>query len=125
MLSPFLVSPWTPPPPAAFMTVFPLTHPLPLPHPGIPLHWGIEPSQDQGPLPIDVQQGYPLLHMQLEPWVPPCVPFGWWFSPWELNPNTQEAEANVPLCISGVRAILIYKTSSRTGRATQRNFVSK
>jgi hypothetical protein len=27
-----------------------LTHPLLLPCPGIPLHWGIEPSQDQGPL---------------------------------------------------------------------------
>jgi hypothetical protein len=25
-----------------------------------------------------------LLHMQLETWVPPCLPFGWWFSPWEL-----------------------------------------
>jgi hypothetical protein len=25
-------------------------HPLLPPHPGIPLHWGIEPSQDQGPL---------------------------------------------------------------------------
>ena len=22
--------------------------------------------------------------MQLEPWVPLCVIFGWWFSPWEL-----------------------------------------
>ena len=22
--------------------------------------------------------------MQLEPWVPPCFLFGWWFSPWEL-----------------------------------------
>jgi hypothetical protein len=22
--------------------------------------------------------------MQSEPWVPPCVFFGWWFSPWEL-----------------------------------------
>jgi hypothetical protein len=22
--------------------------------------------------------------MQLEAWVPPCVLFGWWFSPWEL-----------------------------------------
>jgi hypothetical protein len=22
--------------------------------------------------------------MQLEPWVPPCVLFGWWFNPWEL-----------------------------------------
>ena len=34
--------------------------------------------------PIDDQLGYPLLHMWLEPWVPPCVLFGWWFSPWEL-----------------------------------------
>ena len=24
--------------------------PTPIPGPGIPLHWGIEPSQDQGPL---------------------------------------------------------------------------
>jgi hypothetical protein len=24
----------------------------------------------------------PLLHMQMEPWVPPCI--SWWFSPWEL-----------------------------------------
>jgi hypothetical protein len=22
--------------------------------------------------------------MRLEPWVLPCVHFGWWFSPWEL-----------------------------------------
>jgi len=22
--------------------------------------------------------------MQLEPWIPPCVLFGWWFSPWEF-----------------------------------------
>jgi hypothetical protein len=34
--------------------------------------------------PIDDQLGHPLLHMQLKPWVPPCVLFGWWFSPWEL-----------------------------------------
>ena len=27
--------------------------------------------------PIDAQQGHPLLHMRLEPWVPPCVLFGW------------------------------------------------
>jgi hypothetical protein len=26
------------------------TYPLPLPVPGIPLYWGIEPLQDQGPL---------------------------------------------------------------------------
>ena len=29
-------------------------------------------------------QGRPLLHVQLEPWVPLCVLFGWWFSPWEI-----------------------------------------
>jgi len=32
----------------------------------------------------DVQQGHPLLHMWLEPWVPPCVLFGCWVSPWEF-----------------------------------------
>ena len=26
------------------------SHPLPPPHPGIPLHWAMEPSQDQKPL---------------------------------------------------------------------------
>ena len=25
-----------------------------------------------------------ILHMQLRPWAPPCVLFGWWFSPWEI-----------------------------------------
>jgi hypothetical protein len=34
--------------------------------------------------PIAVWLGHSGLHMQLEPWVPPCVLFGWWFSPWEL-----------------------------------------
>jgi hypothetical protein len=33
---------------------------------------------------IDILQGHPLLHMQLEPWVPPSVLFGWWFRLWEL-----------------------------------------
>jgi hypothetical protein len=37
---------------------------------GLPSHW--------------CQIRHPLLHMQLEPWVPPCILFGWWFSPWEL-----------------------------------------
>jgi len=32
------------------MRVLPPTHSLPLPHPGIPLHYSIAPSQDQGPL---------------------------------------------------------------------------
>ena len=32
----------------------------------------------------DNRQGHPLLNMQLEPSVLPCVLFDWWFSPWEL-----------------------------------------
>jgi hypothetical protein len=79
MLSPFLVFSITPSPSSP-------THPLLLPYPGIPLHWGIY-RDSTGPRvfpPIDVPQGYPLLHMQLEPWVPPCALFGWWFSPWVL-----------------------------------------
>jgi hypothetical protein len=83
MLSPFLV--------------FPLknSYPLPTPHSrfsptypplllgsGIPLYFGIEPSQASPP--IDDQLGHPLLHMQLEPRVTLCVFFDWWFSPREL-----------------------------------------
>ena len=34
--------------------------------------------------PIDDRLGHPLLHMKLEPQVPPCVFFDWWFSPKEL-----------------------------------------
>ena len=33
---------------------------------------------------IHARQCHLLLHMLLEPWVPPCALFGWWFSPWEL-----------------------------------------
>jgi hypothetical protein len=35
-------------------------------------------------VPIDDWLDDPLLHMQLEPWVPPCVFFDWWFSPREI-----------------------------------------
>jgi hypothetical protein len=34
--------------------------------------------------PIDGRLGHPLLHVQLETQVPPCVFFDWWFSPREL-----------------------------------------
>jgi hypothetical protein len=37
-----------------------------------------------GSLPICAWKGHPLLHMQLEVWVAPCVLFGWLFSPWQL-----------------------------------------
>jgi hypothetical protein len=75
----------------------PLSHPpspasmIVLPHPSthshlpalqLPNTGGIETSQDQGPT-IHVQQGHLRLHMQLEPCIPPCILFAWWFSPWE------------------------------------------
>ena len=34
--------------------------------------------------PIDERLGHPLLHLQVEPQVPPCVFFYWWFIPREL-----------------------------------------
>jgi hypothetical protein len=89
MLCPFLVSPpKTPyliPLPSAFMGGAPTpTHWL-LPHcSGVPLHWAIKPSQDQWPLLLLMPQVHPLLHMHLEPWISPCVLFGWWFSPWKF-----------------------------------------
>ena len=71
-------------PPPASMRV--LTHP-PTPA-SLPLHCpALGHRAFTGPrasLPIDAEQGHPLLHMQLEPWVPPCALFGWWLSPWEL-----------------------------------------
>jgi hypothetical protein len=50
----------------------------------IPLQWDIQPTLNQRPPSIDVPQSHPLLHMCLEPWVAPCVLFGWQFSTWEL-----------------------------------------
>jgi hypothetical protein len=48
MLAPFLDSP----PKIPYLLPQPLlpNPPTPIPGPGIPLYWGIEPSQDQGPL---------------------------------------------------------------------------
>ena len=90
MLYPFLVSPLdhpsTIPLPHASMNMLPLspTHShltaLAFPYTGeSSLH-----KKKKASPPIDARQCHPLLHMQLEPWVPPCVIFGWWFSPWEL-----------------------------------------
>ena len=83
MLFPFLVSP--------LKTTYLLPLPL-LTNPPTPASWPwSSPTLGHraftGPRvssPIDDWLGHPLLHMRLEPWVPPCVLFGWWFSPWEL-----------------------------------------
>jgi hypothetical protein len=84
MLSPFLVSP---------QKKNPLSPPtLPVPQPTHSHSWSwhspiLGHRTFRGPRaspPIDNQTGHPLLHMQLEPQVPPCVFFDWWFSPKEL-----------------------------------------
>jgi hypothetical protein len=89
MLSPFLVSPpenpYSIPPPPASMTVFNMHPPTPT---SVSWHFPtLEHLTFIGPRTcpaIDAQQGHSLLHMQLEPWVPLCLLFGWWFIPWEL-----------------------------------------
>jgi hypothetical protein len=86
MLFPFQVSP-------------PQTsHPI---HPPLCLYEGIPPysclnalafpcaevsslHRTKGLPPIDARSSHPLLHKQLELWAPPCVLFGWWFTPWEI-----------------------------------------
>jgi hypothetical protein len=74
--SPLPLNPLSHPPPSASMN--PPTH-FCLPVLGHRAFTGPRAS-----LPIDFGQGHPLLHMQLEPCVPPCIIFGWWFSSWEL-----------------------------------------
>ena len=84
MLFPFIVSPlklpYSLPPP-----ILP-NPPTTIPDPGLPLHWGIGPSQDPAPAspPIDDWLGYPLQHIHLEPQVLPGVFFDWGFSSKEL-----------------------------------------
>jgi hypothetical protein len=81
MLSPFPV----PPPPE---TLYPF--------PPVLLHlWGCSPQSKFPTLGhraftglrasprIDAGQDHPLLHIQVESWVAPCVLLSWWFSPWE------------------------------------------
>ena len=82
MLAPFLVSP----PKIPYPISLPLLNNPPTPslswHPptlGHPAFSGPRASP-----PMDAQQGYPLLRMQLESWVPPCVLFWRWLSLWEL-----------------------------------------
>ena len=81
MLSPFLFSPLKTPYPIPSLPAHQPTHScFPVWHSPT-----LEHQAFSGPLlPFDVQHSHPLLHMPLEPWVPPCVLFGWWFSPWQL-----------------------------------------
>jgi hypothetical protein len=74
------------PPPLPLRGCSPPAHPLLLQHPSIPLHWGIEPSQDQGG-PLSLMPDNAIL-CYISSWShacpPPRVLSNWWFSPWEL-----------------------------------------
>ena len=74
MLSPFLVSPPK------------ISYPFPIPPAPQPTHSHSWPwhshilghrtsTRPRASPPIDDRLGHPLLHMQLEPWVPPCAFF--------------------------------------------------
>ena len=67
--------------PPATMRVFP--HPL-LPHrPGIPLHWDIEPTQDQGPPLLLMPDKAILCYICIWSHGSLSTLLGWWSSPWE------------------------------------------
>ena len=92
MLSPFLVSPLKTPYPIPHLPASirvlsqPSNQPILLPRPDIPKHLAGHPSftVPRDSPPIDLRQSYSLLYIWLEPWITPCVLFGWWFSHWEL-----------------------------------------
>jgi len=63
----------------------PPNHPsLPTSPPYIPLHWGSSLGKVKDFFTFWCPTRHPLLHMQLKPWICPCVLFWWWLSPWEL-----------------------------------------
>jgi hypothetical protein len=74
------------PPTPYFYEGVPSTHPPTLASPSwhspILGHWAF--TGPRASHPFDVPPDHPLIHMQLEPWVIPCVLFGWWFRLWEL-----------------------------------------
>jgi hypothetical protein len=72
MLSPFLVSPLKTP------------YASPPTCPGIPLHWGIEPTPDQEHLLPLMSKAILCNTYSWSHGSPPCVFFCWWFCPWEL-----------------------------------------
>ena len=102
MLSPFLVSPPKIPyptlPPPAHQYTYSCSLVLEFHYTG-----ALSLLRTKASPPIDVQQGHLLLHMKLEPWVPPCVLHGWWFSLWELWGILQTLSA--PLDISLARPL--------------------
>ena len=70
-------------PPTSFMTVLPYP-PIHSCLTTLSFHYTGAFTGPRVSLPIHARLSHHLLNMQLEPWVPPCVLFGWWFNPWGL-----------------------------------------
>jgi hypothetical protein len=85
---PFPGSPWKLPIPSSLPCFYegvpPLTCLLPPSHHSIPLHWGIKPSNDQGPLLSSVPHKGILCYICGWSCGSLYVYSDWWFSPWEL-----------------------------------------
>jgi hypothetical protein len=71
--------------PCLYEGVPPASHQLLPSCPGISYTGASNATGPRVATPIDTKQGHPLLYMQLEPWVPPCIFFGWWSSSQELQ----------------------------------------
>jgi hypothetical protein len=71
-----------PSPSPCFYEGVPPPPPTPPPHHGIPIRWGIEPSQDQESLLLLMPDKAILCYIYS--WGHGLLQFGWWFSPWEL-----------------------------------------
>ena len=50
--------------------------------------------------------------MWLELWVPPCVHFGWWFSPWELSVVSLVDIVVLPMKLPSLSALSVFPHSS-------------
>jgi hypothetical protein len=70
-----LQNPLPSPPASVRVLLHPSSHSC-LPALAFPYTGALNPLRPRAVPPTDVQQGHPLKHMQLEPWVPPCVLFG-------------------------------------------------
>jgi hypothetical protein len=72
-----------PPPPASMRVCTHSPTPASLPSQSLTLGHRVF-TGPRASSPIDARQGHPLLHIQLEPWISPCLLLYWWFRPWEL-----------------------------------------
>jgi hypothetical protein len=82
------------------------------------------PSGPRTAPPTDVQQDHPLPHMGSEPWVPLCVPFCWWSSPWELLEFCPVDNIALPLELQAPSATLDHSPTPPSGTSCSVQWLS-